>query len=62
MILDEVFEKSTIITVAHRIRTILNYDLVAVMDKGVVVEIGPPGELILDANSAFARLAGDSAL
>lgn len=37
---------STIITIAHRLQTIIDYDKVVVLDKGRVVEFGHPWELI----------------
>jgi len=38
--------KSTIITIAHRLQTIVDYDKVLVLDKGKVVEYGHPHELL----------------
>ncbi|CCC06964.1 hypothetical protein SMACR_00970 [Sordaria macrospora] len=35
----------TLVTIAHRLRTIIDYDLVVVMGGGRVVEVGSPGEL-----------------
>lgn len=40
------FKDHTVITVAHRMETIKDYDLIAVLDKGCLVEFGPPGELL----------------
>ena len=37
---------STIITIAHRLQTIVDYDKVLVLDKGSVVEYGHPHELL----------------
>jgi len=31
-----------VLTVAHRLNTIADYDLVVVMDKGKAIEIGSP--------------------
>jgi ATP-binding cassette subfamily C (CFTR/MRP) protein 1 len=42
----EVFKDSTIIAVAHRLKTIVEYDVVVVIDAGRVVEVGKPGELL----------------
>jgi len=36
------FRDYTIITIAHRLNTIADYDTVIVMDKGRIVEIGAP--------------------
>ncbi|KAF6803445.1 ATP-dependent bile acid permease [Colletotrichum musicola] len=44
---------STIITIAHRLQTIVDYDKVLVLDKGSVVEYGHPYELIRKENGSF---------
>lgn len=36
------FAQQTIITIAHRLNTIADYDKVIVMDKGEIVEMGVP--------------------
>ncbi|KAI9711688.1 MAG: hypothetical protein M1828_001799 [Chrysothrix sp. TS-e1954] len=38
--------ENTIITIAHRIRTIIDYDKLVVLDQGRVVEIGEPWDLL----------------
>ena len=50
------FAAFTLITIAHRINTILDYDRILVLDGGRVVEFGEPQELLADENSAFASL------
>lgn len=50
-------DKCTILTVAHRIRTILDYDVVMVVDAGNIVELGRPEELLKIQGGHFARLA-----
>jgi ATP-binding cassette subfamily C (CFTR/MRP) protein 1 len=45
-IIREVFAQHTIITVAHRMNTISDSDMVAVLHEGKLVEFGPPGELL----------------
>ncbi|TVY84175.1 ATP-dependent bile acid permease [Lachnellula suecica] len=48
--------KSTIITIAHRLQTIVDYDKVLVLDKGNVVEYGHPHELLKkDGNDAIFK-------
>lgn len=44
--------KSTIITIAHRLQTIVDYDKVLVLDKGEVVEYGHPYELLKKGESS----------
>jgi ABC-type multidrug transport system fused ATPase/permease subunit len=40
------FPDTTLVTVAHRLNTIMGYDLVLVMDAGRAVEFGSPNELL----------------
>lgn len=56
-IIREEFKECTIITVAHRLDTIMDADLVAVLDSGKLVEFGSPGEL-LERRGTFAELRG----
>ena len=49
------FQTATVITIAHRLETVLDYDVVVVMDKGKVVEVGDPRTL-LNSGGAFASL------
>jgi len=51
------FKDHTIITVAHRLQTIVDSDRVAVLDQGRVVEFGNPREL-LEKDSMFKSLHG----
>mmetsp|Transcript_16359 Transcript_16359/g.41621 ORF Transcript_16359/g.41621 Transcript_16359/m.41621 type:complete len:316 (+) Transcript_16359:54-1001(+) len=43
--INNAFEDSTIVAIAHRLETIMDFDYVAVMDRGVVAEQGPVGEV-----------------
>ncbi|KJH51062.1 ABC transporter, ATP-binding protein [Dictyocaulus viviparus] len=56
------FADSTIITIAHRLNTILDYDRVLVMDAGRVVEFAPPQELLANKDSIFYSMASDANL
>lgn len=51
--------EATIITVAHRLRTIADCDLVAVIDGGSIVEVGRPAEL-MEQKAQFYTLATES--
>ena len=50
------FKHSTILTVAHKIDTILHCDRVLVMDGGRLVEDGNPQQLKMNRNSKFYEL------
>ncbi|KAF8857368.1 putative multidrug resistance protein [Acephala macrosclerotiorum] len=54
----EEFGKYTILTVAHRLDTILDADGVIVMEGGRMVEMGAPGELLMKEGGAFRALRG----
>ncbi|KAL2873350.1 hypothetical protein SGCOL_011492 [Colletotrichum sp. CLE4] len=54
-IIHERFAHATIISVAHRLDTILDFDKIIILDKGVIVEEGCPAELLGRA-SAFRAL------
>ncbi|KAH7320765.1 putative ABC multidrug transporter [Stachybotrys elegans] len=50
------FSDHTVIAIAHRLETIVGYDLVAVLDEGNVVEIGAPKDLLQQPSSVFKDL------
>jgi ABC-type transport system involved in cytochrome bd biosynthesis fused ATPase/permease subunit len=50
------FASHTIIAVAHRLETIMDFDKVAVLDAGRLVEFDSPYALLEVPGSAFARL------
>lgn len=59
-VLREELAGATTVTVAHRLATIMDSDLIVVMDAGRVVEVGEPGELLRREPSGWlARLAGN---
>ena len=60
--LNLVLENSTVITVAHRIKTIINYNKILVLDKGRVKEFDSPSNLLKDPNSLFHELYSKSTL
>ncbi|PHH66890.1 hypothetical protein CDD81_5242 [Ophiocordyceps australis] len=50
------FQDCTIIMIAHRLDTLLDFDKVAVLDKGFLVEFGAPRVLVAKPEGHFARL------
>ena len=60
--LQYVLDNSTVITVAHRIKTIINYDKILVMDNGKVVEFDKPDVLLNKPDSLFYQLYNKSTL
>jgi ATP-binding cassette, subfamily C (CFTR/MRP), member 1 len=54
------FAHATVITIAHRLRTIMDCELVVVMRDGKVAETGPPGELLSKHDSMFFALAREA--
>ena len=51
-----VFKKQTILTIAHRIDTILDYDKILILDKGQTLEFDKPSALLRDENSKFTEV------
>lgn len=47
---------STVITIAHRIKTIINYDKILVLDNGEMEEFDSPKNLLKNNFSAFYNL------
>eukprot|EP00927_Polykrikos_kofoidii_P030793 TRINITY_DN26508_c0_g1_i1.p1 TRINITY_DN26508_c0_g1~~TRINITY_DN26508_c0_g1_i1.p1 ORF type:complete len:1381 (+),score=229.47 TRINITY_DN26508_c0_g1_i1:141-4283(+) len=50
------FEASTVLTIAHRLNTVLDSDRILVMAAGKVSELGTPQELAQDSESLFRSL------
>jgi ABC-type multidrug transport system fused ATPase/permease subunit len=52
----DVFRDSTVLTIAHRLHTIVESDKIIVMDAGRIVEFGQPSGLVLTPNGVFASM------
>ncbi|EMP37352.1 Multidrug resistance-associated protein 1 [Chelonia mydas] len=55
------FEDCTVLTIAHRLNTIMDYERVIVLDKGEIVECDSPANL-LQKKGIFYSMAKDSGL
>jgi len=56
------FEGSTVITIAHRLNTILDYDRILVLKEGKVVEFDTPSVLIEKEGSLFKSMCQDAGI
>ena len=54
--LNDHLKDCTVLTIAHRMTNVMQYDKVLVLDKGRLVEFNKPGVLIKRKDSIFARL------
>eukprot|EP00736_Rhodelphis_marinus_P010078 Rmarinus@m.20889 len=54
--LSDAFVGCTVLTIAHRMRTVLQHDRIIVISAGKVVESGPPSSLLSRPGGYFARL------
>merc|ERR1712113_80188 len=55
-----VFKTNTILTIAHRIDTILDSDRILIMDKGTVLEYDRPDSLLSNEKSRFSEIVQES--
>ncbi|KAE8411413.1 P-loop containing nucleoside triphosphate hydrolase protein [Aspergillus pseudocaelatus] len=59
-VIREKFSNHTILTVAHKLETILDYDKIIVLDAGRIVESGSPYALLASDTSHFSKLYASS--
>lgn len=50
------FKEYTVVAVSHRLDMVMDYDRVVVMEKGEIVEVGNPGQLVKEAGTRFGEL------
>ena len=58
----EAFVDCTVLTIAHRLNTIMDYDRIVVLEKGAVSEFEAPSKLLADSSSIFYTMAKDANL
>ncbi|GMT07512.1 hypothetical protein PENTCL1PPCAC_29686 [Pristionchus entomophagus] len=58
----EHFKECTVLTIAHRLNTIMDYDSLLVMEEGMVAETGTPKELMHKSGGIFRSMAKDAGL
>lgn len=56
-VIRENFHSCTILTIAHRLNTVLDYDRILVMENGAVIEYDTPQVLLSKPDSLFAMFA-----
>ncbi|CAF1451360.1 unnamed protein product [Adineta steineri] len=56
----EQFKKCTVLTVAHRLRTVIDSDRILLLGNGKVLEFDSPASLLCDVNSQFSLLVSQS--
>ncbi|EMD35635.1 hypothetical protein CERSUDRAFT_85574 [Gelatoporia subvermispora B] len=52
----QAFAQSTIFTIAHRLRTVIDYDRIMLLDEGTIVEFDKPATLLSQPSSKFYAL------
>lgn len=54
------FGNCTILTIAHRLNTVIDYDRILVLDAGQVMEFDTPSNLLNNPNSYFSQLCAET--
>ena len=54
-VINEEFKDTTLLAIAHRISSVVNYDKVVMMGNGKIVECDNPQTLLADSSSLFKQ-------
>jgi len=54
------FKDATVITIAHRLNTIMDADRVIVLENGGILEFDSPQNLLKDENSIFSQMSKEA--
>ncbi|KAF9120571.1 hypothetical protein BGW39_011263 [Mortierella sp. 14UC] len=54
------FAESTVLTIAHRLNTVIDYSRVLVLDHGEIREFDTPANLLSDPNSVFSSMVDET--
>lgn len=60
--ISEILKESTIITIAHRIKTIINFDKIISLENGEIMEFDSPKNLLKNSDGIFYNLYNKSNL
>uniref|UniRef100_A0A914VV15 ABC-type glutathione-S-conjugate transporter n=1 Tax=Plectus sambesii TaxID=2011161 RepID=A0A914VV15_9BILA len=56
------FSDCTVLTIAHRLNTVMDYDRILVLDQGRVAEFDTPQRLMADKTSLFSEMAANAGI
>ena len=54
------FKDKTVLTIAHRINTVVDSDKILVLNKGTIAEYDSPTNLLKNGTSLFAQLYNEA--
>ena len=60
--INKILNQSTVITIAHRIKTIINYDKIITLDNGEIIDFDTPKNLLNKKKGIFYELYQKSTL